>query len=125
MTELIRDEDLLHVDHSPVSMVFFGAQGSFFLDAMESVSRGHGFGSDAGVCSFWDDMDEYDRTQTEYFNGVKFSTLYPKEQSVVISFAEMLYYIKVACKAYCEDFPSARKKLEEYIEKYVKRMRQD
>ena len=120
MTNLVKDEELLRKEHFPVSMAFFGACGSFFLDAMESVSRGHGFGSDAGVCSFWEDMDEFDRTQTDFFDGVWFSTIFPKEQCVIISFAEMLYYMKIACKAYCEDYPSAREKLEGYIKAYAK-----
>ena len=119
MSWRIEDEEMLRESDFPATDVINMISGSFFVEAMEAVSKGIGFGVDFGGCSFWEDLDEYERTYIPYFDGVLFG-LHDDEETV-LSFEEFYYYLKIACEKYCKNHPQDAAKVMGSLETYRKR----
>ena len=115
----IKDEDMLRESDRPAVTVLNTITDDFFVKAIESVSNGIGFGVNMGACSFWEDLDEYERTYIPYFDGVLFG-LHDDEETV-LSFEEFYYYLKIVCEEYCDEYPEERAKVMELLETYRKR----
>ena len=119
----IKDSDLLMESHFPVADVFFDA-GSYaasygFLKFLKCLSEHVGWAGNFGGCSFWEDLDEYDREQIDYFDGVLFST--GNGDEIVISYSELYYYMKLACERYLQVRPNDAEKVNGILEAFRER----
>ena len=119
MENRIKDEDMLRRSDSPAVTVLNMTSDRIFVRSLEAVSKGIGFGVEYGGCSFWEDLDEYERTYIPYFDGVLFG-LHDDEETV-LSFEEFYYYLKIVCEEYCDEYPEERAKVMELLETYRKR----
>lgn len=115
----IEENDLLRDDHFPVKAMFNMVSDCRFKRTVKALSNNSGFGENYGDCSFWGDLDDYDQANTEFFDGVEFWL--HNDERVVISYEELLYYLKIACAGYCEDHPEDTAVINQYIEDYKKR----
>ena len=115
----IEENDLLRDDHFPVKAMFNMVRDNRFKSIVKSLSNNSGFGEEYGDCCFWGDLDDYDQANTEFFDGVEFWL--HNDERVVISYEELLYYLKIACAGYCEDHPEDTAIISQYIEDYKKR----
>ena len=115
----IEEMDLLRDDHFPVKAMFNMVRDNRFKSIVKSLSNNSGFGEEYGDCCFWGDLDDYDQANTEFFDGVEFWL--HNDERVVISYEELLYYLKIACAGYCEDHPEDTAVINQYIEDYKKR----
>lgn len=115
----IEEMDLLRDDHFPVKAMFNMVRDNRFKSIVKSLSNNSGFGEEYGDCCFWADLDDYDQANTEFFDGVEFWL--HNDERVVISYEELLYYLKIACAGYCEDHPEDTAVINQYIEDYKKR----
>ena len=115
----IEEMDLLRDDHFPVKAMFNMVRDNRFKSIVKSLSNNSGFGEEYGDCCFWADLDDYDQANTEFFDGVEFWL--HNDERVVISYEELLYYLKIACAGYCEDHPEDAAVINQYIEDYKKR----
>ena len=115
----INDVELLSANHYPVKAMFDMVADSRFKRVVQLLSNNIGFGEEYGDCCFWGDLDEYDQANTEFFDGVEFGI--EDEERVVISYEELLYYLKIACAGYCEDHPEDTPIILQYIEDYKTR----
>ena len=43
-----------------------------FKQVIERLSKNKGFFDEYGACLFWEDLDDYDREITPYYDGVEF-----------------------------------------------------
>ena len=115
----IEESDLLRDDHFPVKAMFNMVGDYRFKRIVKSLSNNSGFGEEYGVCCFWGDLDDYEKANTEFFDGVEFWL--HNDERVVISYEELLYYLKIACAGYCEDHPEDAAIILQYIEDYKTR----
>lgn len=109
----IEESDLLVDEHFPVKAMFNMIADYRFKRVVKAISNNHGFGENYGDCSFWGDLDEYDQTNTEFFDGAEFWL--HNDERVVISYKELLYYLEIACAGYCEDHPEDTETIRGYI----------
>lgn len=93
-------EELLNKDHMPVLMILNAINEERFLDVLESISKGIGFGEENGACTFPGDLDEFDKANGVELEGVEFG-LYSGE-SVVIDYRTFHYYLKLLSDKYVE-----------------------
>lgn len=78
-----------------------------------------GFGENYGACNFWNDVDEYDKENTPFYEGAEFGL--HNGEDVIIGYKELLYYLEIVCAGYCEDHPEDSKIIREYINNFKHR----
>ena len=71
-----------------------------FENVIYGLCNKKGFGENYGACVFWDDLDDYDKTNTEYYEGAEFGLHNGDE--VIVSLKDLLYYLNIVCEKYCE-----------------------
>lgn len=68
----INESELLNKEHFPVKVLFDMVSDKRFIKAIKGVSKGIGFGENYGACIFQNDLDEYDKSNTDIFEGAEF-----------------------------------------------------
>jgi len=111
----LSDNDMLSTDHFPIKAIFNSISDRAFVETLNPLCQGIGFGVEYGACVFYNDLDEYDKTTMEKFDGVEFGL--HDGQEIVVDYKTFYYYLQKACMAYLEDFPENREKLSEILEK--------
>ncbi|MDE7253481.1 MAG: hypothetical protein K2O32_11140 [Acetatifactor sp.] len=94
----LEEKELLDESHMPVLLVLNMIREEKFLETLEAVSQGTGFGAEFGACIMPDDLDEFDKANGEEFDGVEFGTHDGDE--VVIDYSTFYYYLCIICNHY-------------------------
>ncbi|RKM58140.1 hypothetical protein D6853_00970 [Butyrivibrio sp. X503] len=68
----IEESELLATNHYPVKALFNMVNDESFEKVIYGLCNKTGFGENYGACTFWDDLDDYDKTNTEYYEGAEF-----------------------------------------------------
>ena len=66
---------------------------SDFILFLQNLNNGIGSGYEYTCSNFWDDLDEYDKSQIQKFEGVEVGT--QADEEIILSYGELLYYIKL------------------------------
>ena len=124
MGNLIDEKDMLREsDRVAVDVINYDVRSSF-MTMLELLSQGAGIGTDMGGCGFWEDLGESNDDYYEPFDGVEFydGPQFDGEEpkSIVLSVEDTYYYLKVASKAYIEEYPERAQRVEELLEAYRK-----
>lgn len=114
--ERIKDSDLIDEKDYPVKIIFDEISDEDFMSIINSVSKGEGFGVESGTCLFPGDLDEYDITQGEGFDGVEFG-LYSGSE-IVIDYKQFFYYLNIICKGYSENYREKKLLIDQELKKY-------
>ena len=81
-----------------------------FIQVIQGISEGHGFGENYGACVFPNDLDEYEIVTNGMFQGVEFG-LHDGE-TVIINYRIFYYYLKKICNGYIKDFPEKKEEID-------------
>lgn len=113
---LLQEEDMLNESHLPV-IIFFGviSNKNRFIRIANELSQGVGYGFEYAACTFPEDLDEFDITQGESFDGVEFSLQSGEE--VVISYKDFYYYLNKACNHYLVLNPEDKKSIDAILKR--------
>lgn len=98
----IEEKELLSPNHYPVKVLFDMVSDERFEKVVKGLCNKTGFGENYGACVFWDDLDDYDKTCTEFYEGAEFGLNNGDE--VIISLKELLYYLNIVCNKYIQEF---------------------
>ena len=112
----IEDNELLDQSHYPVKAVFNMVNDERFEKVILGVCNNIGFGENYGACIFWDDLDDYDKANTEFYEGAEFG-LHSGEE-IIITPKELLYYLNLICKKYCQDYLKNQEEIRKWLEIY-------
>lgn len=112
----IQDHEMLADSHFPVKAMFDMVADSRFVETIKALSQNSGFGENYGACNFWNDLDDYDKENTPFYEGAEFG-LHNGEE-VIIGYTDLLYYLELVCTGYCEDHPEDAGFINQYIEDY-------
>ena len=112
----IEEEELLSIAHFPVKALFDMVPDSCFKSTIKYISNNSGCGENYGACVFWNDLDDYDKQNTPFYDGAEFGLHNGDE--VIISTKELLYYLNLICKKYCEDHPEDNVEIMKYIDDF-------
>lgn len=112
----IEDNELLQQNHYPVKVLFDMVSGERFKRVILGICNNVGFGENYGACVFWDDLDDYDKSNTEFYEGAEFGLNNGEE--VIINKKELLYYLDIICKKYCEDYLEDKEEIIKLLDIY-------
>ncbi|GHU61372.1 hypothetical protein FACS189418_0920 [Clostridia bacterium] len=112
----LNDQNMLDKEHFPVQAIFNMVSDERFIQIIEGISEGKGFGENFGACIFPDDLDEYDIATGGIFEGVEFG-LHNGEE-VVINYETLYKYLQIICLTFIEDYPDKRETLNKLLNKY-------
>lgn len=110
------DQNMLDKEHFPVQAVFNMISDERFIQIIEGISEGRGFGENFGACVFPDDLDEYDIATGGMFEGVEFG-LHSGEE-VVIDYVTLYKYLQIITSSFIEDYPDKQEILHKLLNKY-------
>ncbi|MCI8527145.1 MAG: hypothetical protein HFF17_14835 [Oscillospiraceae bacterium] len=114
-------DELLDKSHMPVLMILNAIDEKRFLAVLESISKGIGFGEENGVCTFPNDLDEFDKANGIELDGVEFG-LYSGE-TVIISYRTLYHYLKILSDNYVsknsEQADAVKNLLSDYLSSFV------
>lgn len=120
---IINDEDLIAEEHWPVecALGFYrersGQEHEEFPTLVEALSRGEGYNDEEKGCVFWDELDEYDKTNESPFEV----ECYAVDTVCRLTYAEFYRYVELACERYSQRYESAREPLDASLYAYRKR----
>ena len=112
----ITEDELLAEEHFPVKAIFNMVKDDRFRDIVKGISNNSGFGENYGACVFWNDLDDFDKQNTPFYEGAEFG-LHSGEE-IIIDSKELLYYLNLVCNKYCKDHLDDKKIIWEYVNKY-------
>lgn len=112
----IEDNELLQQNHYPVKVLFNMVSDERFKRVILGICNNVGFGENYGACVFWDDLDDYDKSNTEFYEGAEFGLNNGEE--VIINKKELLYYMDIVCKKYCEDYLENKEEIIKLLDIY-------
>ena len=92
----LKEEDQLKDTDFPIIAHLNEAANSDFVLFLKNLNEGKGSGYEYTCSNFWDDLDDYDKSQMEKFDGIEIGT--QADEEVIISYDELLYYIKLIRK---------------------------
>lgn len=109
----IHENEMLANTHFPVKAMFDMIADWHFKEVAEAISNNRGFGENYGACIFWNDLDDYDKEHTPFYEGAEFGL--HSGEDVIVSCKDILYYFEIACAGYCEDHPEDTEEIRGYI----------
>ncbi len=92
----LKEEDQLKDTDFPIIAHLNEAANSDFIQFLQNLNNGTGSGYEYTCSNFWDDLDEYDQSQRDKFDGVEVGT--QADEEIVLSYDELLYYIRLIRK---------------------------
>ena len=101
----LKEEDLLKDTDFPIIAHLNEASNSDFILFLQNLNNGTGSGYEYTCSNFWDDLDEYDKSQIEKFEGLEIGT--QADEEIILSYDDLLYYIKLIRKRIITDKESA------------------
>ncbi len=110
------DQNMLDKKYYPVQAVFNMVSDERFIQIIEGISEGRGFGENFGACVFPDDLDEFDIATGGILEGVEFG-LHSGEE-VVINYKTLYKYLQIICSTFIEDYPDKQEVLTKSLNKY-------
>lgn len=92
---ILQETDLIDETHFPAIALINEAFNSDPLEFVNNLSSGIGSGYNYTTCSFWDDLDDYEKSSTPRFDGLRVST--EDNEELIISMKEFIHYLETAC----------------------------
>lgn len=93
---LLKEEDMVKENHFPIIAHINEAYNNDLLEFIECMIKGVGVGYDYTCSSFWNELDDYDKENTEKYDGLMIET--EDDEKVILSMSELLYYLELAQK---------------------------
>lgn len=118
----LKEEDQLKDTDFPIIAHLNVAANSDFILFLQNLNNGTGSGYEYTCSNFWDDLDEYDKSQIEKFEGLEIGT--QADEEIILSYDDLLYYIKLIRKRIITDKQSEvaiDKLISNFSKKYVEK----
>lgn len=121
MTNIFRieDEELINKNHFPIKALFDMVSDIRFVQVIDGISKGIGFGENYGACVFWNDLDDYDKENNEQYDGAEFGLNNGEE--IIIGYQDLFYYLIIVCNKYCKQFPERTEEINKILDNYKKK----
>lgn len=91
----LQETDLIDETHFPAIALINEAFNSDPLEFVNNLSNGIGSGYNYSNCSFWDEFDDYDKSNTPKFDGLRIST--EDNEELILPIREFIHYLETAC----------------------------
>ncbi len=116
----LKEEDLLNAEQFPVAALLNEAANSDIIEFVTNLVAGIGSGYNYSNCSFWNDLDEYEQTNMQMFDGLWVGNEGGEE--IIISYKDLLYYLETLFSRLVEEkfnrIDDLRELIKSFKEKY-------
>ena len=92
---LLKETDMIAETHFPAIALINEAFNTDPIEFVNNLSNSIGSGYNYASCSFWNELDDYDKSITEKFDGIMINT--EDGEEIVLSISVIIYYLEVAC----------------------------
>ena len=90
-TTILKEEDALKENHFPIIALLNEAYNTDIIGFIKELIQGVGSGYNYTTCSFWEELDDYDKERIAYYNGVMIETEAGEE--LYLSLRELFVYL--------------------------------
>ena len=90
-TTILKEEDALKENHFPIIALLNEAYNTDIIGFIKELTQGVGSGYNYATCSFWEELDDYDKERIAYYNGVMIETEAGEE--LYLSLRELFIYL--------------------------------
>jgi hypothetical protein len=90
-TTILKEEDALKENHFPIIPLLNEAYNTDIIGFIKELIQGVGSGYNYTTCSFWEELDDYDKERIAYYNGVMIETEAGEE--LYLSMRELFVYL--------------------------------
>ena len=92
---LLQETDLIKKDHFPAIALINEAFNADPIEFLNNLVDGIGSGYNYSSCSFWNELDDYEKLNTPKFDGIMVNT--EDNEELLISISDFIYYLEIAC----------------------------
>ena len=93
---LLKETDMMAESHFPVIALINEAFNADPVEFVNNLADGVGSGYNYASCSFWEELDDYDKSSIDKFDGIMVST--EDGDEVVVSINDFIHYLEIACE---------------------------
>ncbi|MCF0133139.1 MAG: hypothetical protein HUJ72_04670 [Blautia sp.] len=97
---ILTEEDMLNEKHFPVIALVNEACNSDILTFIQNLINRIGSGYNYTTCTFWDELDDYEKTVVPKYDGLFVETENGEETE--ISFTDLQHYLELAIERLSE-----------------------
>ena len=90
-TTILKEEDALKENHFPVIALLNEAYNTDIIGFIQELIQGIGSGYNYTTCSFWEELDDYDKERIAYYDGVMIET--EDGEELYLSMSELFVYL--------------------------------
>ena len=109
----LQEEDMKKDSKYPVIAHLNEAANDNLLEFLEKLRNGVGSGYDYSTGCFWGELDDFDRSHTDKFEGLLIET--ESGEKAVVSFEEICYYLNILLDR-CQLSNSNKEKAREIVQ---------
>lgn len=115
-TILLNEDDMIKENHFPIIAHINEAYNNNLIEFMECIIKGIGVGYDYSCSSFWNELDDYDKENTEKYDGILIET--EADEKIILSMSELICYLELAQKRLLNKDITTADELHRYIDEY-------
>ncbi|MCM3025303.1 ribonuclease toxin immunity protein CdiI [Bacillus safensis] len=116
MLKKILETQMLRDEHFPVVAFFNAITDDSFVNVVQHLSTGVGYGINDVDCTFPNDLEP----DEEPFHGVLFAL---HDDEVIVDYQTFYYYLEQACNTYITEYPQDKKTISEVLRKVFEKYR--
>ena len=90
-TTILKEEDALKENHFPIIALLNEAYNTDIIGFIQELIQGIGSGYNYATCSFWEELDDYDKERIEHYDGVMIDT--EDGEKLYLSMSELFVYL--------------------------------
>ena len=90
-TTILKEEDALKENHFPIIALLNEAYNTDIIGFIQELIQGIGSGYNYATCSFWEELDDYDKERIEHYDGVMIET--EDGEKLYLSMSELFVYL--------------------------------
>ncbi|WP_241503518.1 ribonuclease toxin immunity protein CdiI [Bacillus safensis] len=116
MLKKILETQMLRYEHFPVVVFFNAITDDSFVNIVQHLSTGVGYGINDVDCTFPNDLEPGE----EPFHGVLFAL---HDDKVIVDYQTFYYYLEQASNTYITEYPQDKKTISEVLRKVFEKYR--
>ena len=91
---LLKEKDMVEENHFPAIALINEAFNYNPVEFVNNLAHSIGSGYNYANCSFWDELDDYDKTSTNKFDGIMVDT--EDGEEIVVPINVFVHYLEIA-----------------------------
>ncbi len=112
----LTEKDMLKNSHFPAVTLFNEAANQDIVEFFKNLCNGTGSGFNFTTCYFWEELDEFEKTRTEPFEGLYVET--ESGENILLSYEETWTYMKITALRVSQENENLTLSLNDMVERF-------